>query len=605
MASLTEIVAAIRANLAQSDPELDTNVGSPTRKIIDAVAESISEAYIDSHMLSYQYDIDSKIGSDLDAFCALFGIYRLAARRASGSVTFSRTGSLTQTAFIPINTQINSNTTPFVSYLTLSGAVMAQGVSSVTVPVQAILAGPEGNLGPGSLTRIASPLAGVSSVNNTEAITGGDVQEEDSELRNRFKATVFRSLAGTEQMYLGIALSDTDCVAANVVGASKRRREQLQIASGEAISTIDDAAYVYPTSVFAGTNIDAGELFLEGYDYDWDTSAIPPKIVVVNAGSMPDDLVVELDFEYTPIASRNDPSSGIVHKVDVWCAGSGPQTSIQSVIFDSTRTFNATPLDRLLNTTYLRLDGTNPTVGNVFIPLAYGPIISIPDNLEIGGDTYGRVGSGAIVDFPDVFQIVHKDGPEGYSSTSIFGIEFDSGNLPAQGSPFVVGENDSYIYNAIPTRVQDGIDRWRLVGIDALAHAAKSLELRFNLAVMYDRGQLPATVDSAIDTALATFVGQLGIGGTLQTSDILRTVANVPGVDAVRFLSGVEDVPGFVYANRNTYDVAIQLLIDGAVAETYCSTAGWAQDLFFGDDEFPVFSDAVKDLRAANTFGVA
>jgi len=605
MASQTEIVAAIRANLAQSDPELDTNVGSPTRKIIDAVAESVSEAYIDSHMLSYQYDIDSKINSDLDAFCALFGIYRLAARRASGSVTFARTGALATTAFIPINTQINSNTTPFVTYLTLTGAVLAPGVSSVTVPVQAIIAGPEGNLGPGSLTRIASPLAGVSSVTNTEAITGGAVQEEDSELRNRFKATVFRSLAGTEQMYLGIALADTDCLAANVIGASKRRREQLQIATGEAISTVDDADYTYPTSVFVGTNIDAGELFMEGYDYDWDTSVNPPKVVVVNAGSMPDDLVIEVDFEYTPLSSRNDPNNGVVHKVDVWCAGSGPETAVQSVIFDSGRLFNSTPLDRLLNTTFVRLDGTNPTVGNVFIPLAYGPIISIPDILTIGGSTYGRVDSGAVVDFSDVFQIVHKDGPEGYSPISIFGIEFDSGNLPANGSPFTVGLNESYIYNAIPTRVQDGIDRWRLVGIDALAHGAKNLELRFNLAVMYDRGQLPATVDSAIDTALATFVGTLGIGGNLQTSDILRTVANVPGVDAVRFLSGIEDEPTYTYGTRNNFNLGIQLLIDGVVAETYVSNAGWAQDLFFGDDEFPVFSDAVKDLRAANTFGVA
>jgi hypothetical protein len=122
---------------------------------------------------------------------------------------------------------------------------------------------------------------------------------------------------------------------------------------------------------------------------------------------------------------------------------------------------------------------------------------------------------------------------------------------------------------------------------------------------MYERGQVPATVNSNIDTALSTFISRLGLGGTLQVSDILRTVANVPGVDAVRFLSGVEDVVGFVYANRNTYDIGIPLLVEGVVTETYCSNAGWTLDLFFGDDEFPEFAEATKELKAANTFGVA
>jgi hypothetical protein len=121
---------------------------------------------------------------------------------------------------------------------------------------------------------------------------------------------------------------------------------------------------------------------------------------------------------------------------------------------------------------------------------------------------------------------------------------------------------------------------------------------------MYDRGQLPSTVNAAIDTALITFIGQNGIGGSLQTSDILRTVANVPGVDAVRFLSGPEDYTAWDYVDRNDFDAAIQLVVDGVVVETYVTTAGWAMDLFFGDDEVPVFAEAVKELKAANTFGV-
>lgn len=604
MASLTEIVANMRANLAQSDPELDTNVGSVARKILDAVAESVSEAYIDSHMQQYQYDLDSKIGSDLDAFCNLFGIFRLAARRGSGAVIFSRTGAATSTVFIPVNTQINSNTTPSQSFLTLVGGLMSEGVLSVEIPAQAVIAGPDGNVGPSLITRISSPLAGTSAVTNPEAFTGGAIQETDSELRTRFRATVFRSLAGTEQMFLGIALNDPDCTAANVLGASKRRREQLQVASGEAVSTVEDAQYTFATSVFVGTDIDAGEIFMRGFDYDWDTTVNPPKVTVVNVDSMPDDTIIEVDFEYTPASSRNDPENGIVHRVDIWCAGSSPATATQSVVFRQNRRFNNDPTSERYRLDFIGEDGTHPTLNNVFIPLAYGPIISVPDTLTIDGDIYGRIDSGAVADFPDVYRIVHQDSPDGWSSTSLFGLDFDPADLPTNGSIFVVGLNEEYVYNKIPTRVQDGIDRWRLVGTDARAHAAKALSLKFNFAVMYDRGQLPGTVNSSIDTALSTFIGQLGIGGTLQTSDILRTVSNVPGVDAIRFLSGVEDVLSFVYADRNDYDIGIQLLVDGVVTETYVSLSGWAQDLFFGDDEFPSFAEANKELKAANTFGV-
>jgi len=605
MASITEIVANIRANLAQSDPELDTNTGSVTRKIIDAVAESISEAYIDSHMQQYQYDIDSKVGSDLDAFCALFGIYRLAARRGSGSVTFTRTGAATATAFIPVNTQVNSNTSPSQGFLTLTGAIMAPGVTSVTVPVQAIIAGPDGNVGPGLVTRISSPLAGISGVTNTEALTGGAIQEGDEDLRNRFRQTVFRSLAGTEQMYLGIALNDIDCTAANVIGASKRRREQLQIDTGEAVSTVTDAAYVFSTHVFVGEDIDAGEIFQRGYDYDWDTTVNPPKVTVVNEDAMTEGMLIEVDFEYTPTSSRNDPENGEVHRVDVWCAGSRPTTAMQSLIFRQNRRFNEDDTSPRYRFNFIGEDGTNPADDAVFIPLAYGPIISVPDVLTIDGDTYGRIGSGASVDHPDHYRIVHEDSPNGWSSTSMFGLEFSESVLPTNGSAFVVGENDEYVYNEIPTAVQDGIDRWRLVGIDARAHAAKVLNLKFNFCIMYDRGVLASTVNENIDTALSTFISRLGIGGTLQTSDVLRTVSNVPGVDAVRFRSGPEDVPGWVYANRNDEDVAIQLLVEDVVVETYVNTAGWAQDLFFGDDEFPEFAEATKELKAANTFGLA
>jgi hypothetical protein len=84
MATTAEISSRITKALGVSEPELDTGVGTPIRKIIDTVSEAISESTIDGFLTTYQYDIDARSGADLDSFAALFGFYRLQPRRSSG-----------------------------------------------------------------------------------------------------------------------------------------------------------------------------------------------------------------------------------------------------------------------------------------------------------------------------------------------------------------------------------------------------------------------------------------------------------------------------------------------------------------------------------------
>lgn len=111
-------------------------------------------------------------------------------------------------------------------------------------------------------------------------MTGGTYQETDSELRTRWKTTAFRSNAGTESMYLGLALNDPYVTAALVLGASKRRREQVQIIGGAATSTAVDCVYAFPTGVYLGPNIDGGALLIRDVDYTWNTTFNPPRVVI-------------------------------------------------------------------------------------------------------------------------------------------------------------------------------------------------------------------------------------------------------------------------------------------------------------------------------------
>lgn len=601
-----DIASQIKAALAVSIPELDTSVGTPMAKITDAFAATVADAYVDNQLQTYTYDIDSKTDADLDSFCQLFGIARLPAKRASGTVTFTRgTDNTDSIVFIPINYQITSSTDTGIIFQTVTGATMDVGVTSVSVPVQAVDAGPAGNIGPNLINNMSGPITGVASVTNLSATSGGTDQETDSALRARWKATVFRSMAGTEDMFLGIALNDADCFAAKVVTATKLVREQIQVASGSATSTVNDAKYVFGTPVSFGTDIDNGVVFVPGHDYTFNAT-IPPTVTVNSSAVIPDGTIADLEYEYTPTSSRSDPSSAILNRIDVWCAGSRPVSAQQSMVFRNTKTFAASGTYNLNN--YVRPDGSHPTSGNIFLPLAFGPILTLSPTIVVGSTTYGLATAanpmGTVTGgVTYAYQIVHDNTADGWSPSSSFGLEWNAANAPVNNSTFTVGVDGAYTYNEVPLSVQREIDSWRLAGTDAKAHQATSVLLRFSLAVMYDRIAYPPQVNQAMDAALSGWLNSLGLNSVVQVSDVLQVLHNVPGVDNVRFLNG-SDWPGWTSGTSNSFQVGIQQLSStGTVLTSYVDTTGRPKDIVLTDSQVPQFGASLYVQRAQNSFG--
>lgn len=612
--SQDDIVTQMRDALQLSDPELDTGVGTPARKILDAVAGSIAGAYIEQHLLSYAYDVDSKIDADLDAFTQLFGIARIAARRSVGTVTFSRTGDLTATVFIPVGTEVSTADSSVVVQ-TVTGGTMMSGAASVTVAVQAVVAGPEGNLAAGAATLVTSPIQGVNAVVNTAAFTGGMNRETDSELRARWKATVFRSLAGTEQMYLGVALDDGDCYAATVVGASRTRTEILQVpVSGDVVTQITDAKYIYASPVQVSKA--DGTALAYGYDYQWIASN-PPTIHPLSGAFPAAGELITVEYQYLPVVSRNDPSNTITNRVDLFVGGTRAQSAQVGSVFRQANVFVSTPTSATLYTgNWIRNDQTAPTAGNVFVPLPYGPILTVPATLSIGGTTYGLATaanplgtvSGGVT---YAYQVVHDSTVNGYTATSQFGLEWHHSYLPADGSAFNVGANGDYTYNEVPASVQDAVNRWRLTGVDARVHQAQTRWLRFTVGLMYTSTATgsAAAVQDAVRAALSDFLGKLGFNAAIQVSDVLEVIHQVPGVDNVRLLNG-SDVTGYNPANPNASIVGIQQIVagsapaSGAIVSYVDSTTGRAKDVYLKDNELPVLGGIVFKTLARNSFGV-
>jgi hypothetical protein len=463
-------------------------------------------------------------------------------------------------------------------------------------------------------TLITSPIQGVSTVVNTAALTGGTSRETDSELRTRWKSTVFRSLAGTEQMYRGVALDDTDCYAVSVVGSSRTWSEILQVpVSGNTVCQISDARYVYSSPVQV-TKSD-GTPLVKNYDYTW-LPLNPPQIAALSSSFPASGELLTVEYQYLPMVSRNDPANNITNRVDVFVGGTRAQAAQTSLVFQQTKRFQTVSTVDLYTGVWLRADQTRPDANNVFVPLPFGPIVTVPSTLAVGATTYGlatktnplgTVANGVTY----AYQIVHEDTVDGWTPNSRFGLEWHRTYLPADGSPLAVGSSGDYTYNEVPASVQDAVNRWRLAGIDAQVHQAKQRWLRFSLGVMYTASATGSvdSVQDAIRTALSDYLNRMDFNSNVQISDILTVIHQVPGVDNCRLLHG-GDVTGYSSANPSASIVGIQQIAPGstptsAALSSYVEAAtGRAKDIYFRDDELPVLGGVVFKTLARNSFGV-
>jgi uncharacterized phage protein gp47/JayE len=255
MSSPNEIASRMLANLSISEPELDLGVGTPMRKILDTVAEAIAETQIDNYLISYQYDIDSRSGADLDAFVALFGFYRIPAQIGSGTILLQRRTAATASILVPSGSQAGTSGVSPRLVRTSTPAIFEKGSVSVEVPAVSVIGGSAGNIAAGLIDRWLGTSEGVSSVTNPSPFIGGDDAESDEELRDRFKRTVFRNLAGTKDMYLALGLADTSTNAAIVHGANAHNEEQIQTIGGTATSSITTLnSYDQPIPISTATN---------------------------------------------------------------------------------------------------------------------------------------------------------------------------------------------------------------------------------------------------------------------------------------------------------------------------------------------------------------
>ncbi len=186
---------------------LDFSVGSTLRAILEGNASVALWLQYLILRLATTVRAATSSGTDLDSWCADFGLARLPAVAAVGQVTFARYAP-SVAALVPVGTQVRTldgsqtftvttDTANAAWSASQGGYVLAINAASVTVPVRAAVGGVAGNVVAGAIASIVAALPGVDTVTNAAALEGGTDAEADGAFRARFAAYIASLRRGT------------------------------------------------------------------------------------------------------------------------------------------------------------------------------------------------------------------------------------------------------------------------------------------------------------------------------------------------------------------------------------------------------------------------
>jgi hypothetical protein len=174
---------------------IDLTIGSVLRAILESCASvALWLQWMVLQVLAATRASTSS-GPDLDSWMADFGFTRLSGMAATGVVTFARY-TVGLTTVIPVGCVVltSDGTLSFAvieddsnpAWNGAGGYTLAAQQASVDVPATCAVAGPNGNVQAGAITLLASPIAGIDTVANANAFSGGVDAESDAAFRARF-----------------------------------------------------------------------------------------------------------------------------------------------------------------------------------------------------------------------------------------------------------------------------------------------------------------------------------------------------------------------------------------------------------------------------------
>jgi len=232
--------------------------GSPMWAIFSSAAVEIARGYRRAEDIVRLFFPQYSRGGYLDLYGESIGLIRDVATVATGTVRFLGTNGTS----IPIGTRVSTQVVygqqnAAIFFETTAVVVVAGGVADV--PIRSVLTGAANNLAIGQIVRISTAVAGLVSVSNLSATSGGTDDESDDDYRVRMLNFVQYPIAGgNAQDYITWALEVAGVGDATVVPLGRGAGtvdvyildEDFEPADAGLISDVQD--YIAPTPADEG-----------------------------------------------------------------------------------------------------------------------------------------------------------------------------------------------------------------------------------------------------------------------------------------------------------------------------------------------------------------
>lgn len=188
---------------------------------LKALAAELYKEHVYAEHLLRQMFPSTATGEYLDSHAAERGLSRKQATKAHGTVFFYAAEEEHGAILIPAGTTLMTYT-DLNRYTTDSDVILPENEQRVLASITAVKAGEEYNALGGTVTILATPIAGIGRVHNGSLIVGGTDTESDEELRARvLDSYVNISNSTNAAYYKRLAMSVNGVASASVVGCAR------------------------------------------------------------------------------------------------------------------------------------------------------------------------------------------------------------------------------------------------------------------------------------------------------------------------------------------------------------------------------------------------
>lgn len=192
-------------------------------------------------------------GIYLDYHAAAYGLTRRSAVKATGNLSITGSPGTIIPAFFQFAVPASGSAAAVIFFAVEETTIGVDGTA--TIPVEAQTAGTIGNVAANTISIMVQPIGGITSITNSEAMTGGTAIEDDDTLRERIKEyceTADVSFAGCDADYKRWAQEVNGVGDVTVMpewnGAGTVKVVILDTNGEPANSTLVDAVYNYIVS---------------------------------------------------------------------------------------------------------------------------------------------------------------------------------------------------------------------------------------------------------------------------------------------------------------------------------------------------------------------